>query len=191
MICFSEMPEDFKYKDTFLLSPPVPELSDSFRLRHPSMDPIHRAKIFSPFAALTGFESAIASKKVLYESRRELSDDEKAELDRRIRILYRLSRNCRLARENAFPVEITYFTPCRDEDSTSYGTGGRYVTVSGICREIGRRTVTVDKTAVPLGDIVQIENPKEVDGRSVFDFPESGFPEFDDPDPGFPDEQCI
>ena len=35
--------------------------NDSFRLRHPSMDPGKRAKIFAPFDALAGFSDALAA----------------------------------------------------------------------------------------------------------------------------------
>ena len=166
------MPADFRYKDVFQKGQPVHAPFDAFRLRHPSMDPGRRAKIFAPFDALIGFDDEIASAEVLYESRRELSDDEKEEVDRRLGLLYRLTWNSRLARENAVPVDITYFVPCTDESGLSCGSRGRYVTLSGICRRIGRHTISVDETVIRLSDIVRIESPMEADGRNIFDFRE-------------------
>ena len=68
MIGYAEMPEDFEYKDVFLKGPPVHEPGDSFLLKHPPMELSRRAKIFKPFAALDGFEEAIAAAEELHES---------------------------------------------------------------------------------------------------------------------------
>ncbi len=40
-----------------------------------------RAKIFSPFAALTGFEDAIEEKNIVKQKKTELSEEQKNELD--------------------------------------------------------------------------------------------------------------
>ncbi len=169
MIGYMPMPADFKYKDVFQKGQPVHTPFDAFRLKHPSMTPGHRAKIFAPFDALIGFDDAIASKEVLYEFKRELSDDEKEELDRRLGILHRLTWNSKLARENAVLVEITYYIPCMNENSFAYGNRGQYVTISGICRKIGHQTITIDETTIKLADIVQIESPLDIDGHNLFD----------------------
>ena len=42
------------------------------------------AKIFSPFDALKGFNEAVAAKEVQYEYKRELLEDDAAELDRKL-----------------------------------------------------------------------------------------------------------
>jgi len=55
------MPADFRYRNILLRGRPKHEKTDSFRLRHPSMDIGKRAKIFAPFDALKGFDEAIAS----------------------------------------------------------------------------------------------------------------------------------
>ena len=172
MIGDMAMPADFEYRDVFLKGRPVHEPFDAFRLRHPSMDPVRRAKIIAPFDALAGFDEALASTEVLCEPRRELSDDEKEELDRRLGILHRLTRNGHLARENRVPVSVTRFIPFPDGDC------GRYETVSGICRGVGPRSVAVDDTAIPLADVAGIESSTLVDGRGIFDFPEADEPPF-------------
>ena len=174
MIGDMAMPADFRYKDVFLKGQPAHEPFDPFRLRHPAMDPGRRAKIFAPFDALTGFDDAVASKEVLYEFKREPGDEEKEELDRRLGILRRLTRNGRLARENAVPVEVTFYVPCTDEDSFSYGFRGRHLTLPGICRKVGLRSILVDDTAVPLQDIVRLESPLEIGGQNIFDCWEVG-----------------
>ena len=71
------MPADFRYRDVFLKGKPQHDRFDLFRIRHPSMDVGRRAKIFSPFDALKGFNEAIASKDVLYRERVELSDEDR------------------------------------------------------------------------------------------------------------------
>lgn len=53
------MPPDFKYKTAFLKGRPQHRPPDPFRLKHPAMDPGHRAKLFSPFDALDGFSDLI------------------------------------------------------------------------------------------------------------------------------------
>lgn len=41
------------------------------------MDVGHRAKQFAPFAALRGFEESVRKKEILYEPRKELSEEKK------------------------------------------------------------------------------------------------------------------
>lgn len=169
MIGYMTMPADFEFKDLYRKGQPVHQWSDAFRLKHPSMDPGRRAKIFAPFDALVGFDDAVASKEVLYEFRRELSEDDKEELNRRLGILYRLTWNGKLARENQVSVSVTWYIPCADRDNFSYGYRGQYVTVTGICRRIGMKSILVGDTAIPLADISGIESSKIVEGRNIFD----------------------
>ena len=51
-----------KYGYAFCRQRPAHVPHDEFSLRHPKMKPCQRAKIFSPFAALRGFEEAIESR---------------------------------------------------------------------------------------------------------------------------------
>jgi len=169
MIGYMAMPMNFEYKDVYVKGQPTHQWFYSFRLKHPAMDSGHRAKIFAPFDALAGFDDAVAAKEVLYEFKRELADDEKEEIDRRLGILHRLTWNGKLARENNVPVSITYYVPCGDKGNFSYGYRGRYVTVTGICRKIGMRTILIDSVSVPLSDILSIETTMRVDGRNIFD----------------------
>ena len=108
------MPADFRYRDVFLKGKPQHDRFDLFRIRHPSMDVGRRAKIFSPFDALKGFNEAIASKDVLYRERVELSDEDRTELDRRLRILKGLTYNGNMARKNRVKITVLFYVPCLD-----------------------------------------------------------------------------
>lgn len=154
------MPADFRYREVFVRGRPRHPQGDVFAQKHPAMDCGKRAKIFSPFDALRGFSDAVAAKDVLYENRPELTEEEQAEISRRLSILRELTKNGRLARANRVQVRVTYFVPCEDRDSFSYGCRGREETVSGICRRVDdavSRTLTVGDTAVPFQDITAIE----------------------------------
>ena len=78
------MPAGFRYREILLKGKPKHDKTDAFRIRHPSMDVGRRAKIFAPFDALRGFNEAVASKDVLYEHKRELNEEDQAELNRRL-----------------------------------------------------------------------------------------------------------
>ena len=65
-----------KYGGAYRRDRPRHDPYDEFSLRHPRMDLGQRAKIFSPFAALKGFEQAIEEKLELYEEKRELNEEE-------------------------------------------------------------------------------------------------------------------
>ena len=175
MIGYMPMPENFKYLDVYMKKQPVHEWNDAFRMKHPEMDHRIRAKIFAPFDALEGFDDAITEKEIQYEFRRELSEDEAEELNRRLNILHRLTWNGKLARENHVPVSVTYFVPCTDQDGSSYGYRGRYVTLSGICQQLGPQSMLVQDTNILLKDIIRIESTKTIDGWNIFDFREPDF----------------
>ncbi len=153
-------PVDFPYDRILALGRPRHAAQDPFRLKHPAMDRQHRAKIFAPFDALAGFDEAVSSKDELYESRRELSEDDEADLNRTLCLLHSLTADSRLARLHRVSVSVTWFVPCTDPENPAFGTRGQYRTVSGICRNVDplvTRTLLVDRTMIPLRDIVQIE----------------------------------
>lgn len=106
-----------------------------------------RAAQFSPFAALTGYDSEIKETARLTDEKLELDDDRAARIDTCLQILI----------DNADkhpPVSVTYFMP--DEKKA----GGAYVTVSGDFRRIdesNRIVVLTDGTTIPIGDIYTID----------------------------------
>ena len=63
MIGYMPMPENFRYKNVYLRGKPVHRDMDAFSLKHPAMDSGKRAKIFSPFDALRGFNFAVLTRR--------------------------------------------------------------------------------------------------------------------------------
>ena len=158
VIGYMPMPVNFEYRSLFLHGRPKHEKYDDFWRKHPPMDKVHRAKIFSAFDALAGFDGWIASKEVKYCDRRYLSEEEHDNLDRKLSVLRGLTRNSREVRRNKPAVTVQYFSPCTDRNSFAYGSGGLYETVSGICRKIDdvAGTITIGETIIPLDDITDV-----------------------------------
>ena len=166
IVGYMKMPADFKYLNVFLKGKPRHNNMDPFMLKHPAMDCSRRAKIFSPFDALKGFSEAVAAKDVLYVNRPELDDEDKAEINRRLNILNEMTRNGRVASKNNVTVTVTYFVPCTDENSFSFGHRGQVVSVTGICWKVDRfvtRSVLVGEGMIRFDDILSIE------GKGLFD----------------------
>ena len=118
--------------------------------RHPRMRMIDRAAQFSPFQALSGFGSAIRETARVTGERIELTEDEKAVLDEKLRCL------CETGGEAVF----TWFLPDEKKD------GGTYVDAVGTIKKIDPlegRVILTDGTAIPIEDILEIE------GRAVQD----------------------
>ena len=117
--------------------------------RHPRMPMVDRAAQFSPFQALTGYGEAIQETARLTGEKVELTEDEKTVLDKKLRLLTNTGD------EVAFP----YFQPDGKK------SGGTYVTVLGAIKKLDLlegRLVLADGTAIPIDDILEIE-----DGISV------------------------
>ena len=91
--------------------------------RHPRMSLSNRAAQFSPFAALSGHSAALAETARLTDQQIELSDDDKAVLDQKQRIL--------LEHIKEHPeISVTWFQPDEKKD------GGQYITTTGRLKRI-------------------------------------------------------
>ena len=104
--------------------------------RHPRMPIADRAAIFSPFAAL---ETAR-----LTDQRIELTEEEKALLDEKLRLLV----------ETGGVGAFTWFLPDERKD------GGAYVTNLGTVKKIDPlegRIILTNRTVIPIKDILEIE----------------------------------
>ena len=88
--------------------------------RRARMSIADRAKIFSPFAALKGFEEAIEKKNIIIKPRTELTDEEKDRLDESFHKL-----NEQLEKGEHPIVTVIYYTKDRytDEDVCMKKTG--------------------------------------------------------------------
>ncbi len=143
---------NFPYEDIIHLSCPEPR----GRARMPMNA---RAAQFAPFAALSGHDEAIRETARLTEPFREITDEERALLNERHRVL--------VGRLGERPmVTLTWFEPDLHKE------GGRWlrrdVRVARVDEE-ARRLVLADGAAVPMDMVAAMEGPLfENDG------PESG-----------------
>ncbi|SCW46671.1 hypothetical protein SAMN02910456_01279 [Ruminococcaceae bacterium YRB3002] len=110
--------------------------------------PVHdRAAQFSPFAALVGYDDAVAETARLTDSRRDMMEDGISGLNRQLELLEERIREMP-------PVKVTYFVADRFKE------GGSYVTREGAVRRIDSLAgclVFADGGRVPLADIYSME----------------------------------
>ena len=114
--------------------------------RHPQMPMIDRAAQFSPFAALTGYDAAIVETARLTDVKRELSEEQKQEINRQLNALQ--------ARIKTDPtVTAVYF------EADGRKAGGAYRTVTGSAKKVdaylGVLELT-DGTSIPFDDILSL-----------------------------------
>lgn len=129
---------------------------------HPRMPMLDRAAQFSPFAALTGYGSAIQETARVTDRRIELDEDAKADLDQKLRLL-------EMSPEQP-PVALTYFQP--DEKKA----GGAYITVTGRIKKVdeyARLIVLTDGRSINIDDLLELESEAF---QALFDPIEEGLP---------------
>lgn len=114
---------------------------------HPHMTAIDRAAQFSPFAALTGYDSAIKETARLTDERIGLDEYVKDDLSEKLQIIAdRIKEHPEIA--------ITYFQPDVKKK------GGAYVTVVSSAKKIDeyeRVVVMTDGTAIPIDEMISID----------------------------------
>lgn len=133
----------------------LPHYQSPTRAHMPLYD---RAAQFAPFAALTGYGAAIRETARLTESRIELTESEKAELDLRLQLLAdHLS--------DQPEIRLTYFQP------DAHKEGGAYVTCTGIAKKIN----TYERVIVMQGgDCIAVDDIVSMEGR-LFHVLDDGF----------------
>ena len=153
------MPPGFRYAKTAVRGRPRHTKFDAFYMKHPTMNVGKRAKIFSPFDALKGFNETVAAKEIKYVERRELCGSDCEELDKKIAVLRELITDSRAAKEHRISVSVTYFILCDDPNSEAFMRLGRYVTIEGIVMNVDTvfRNITVGKKKIDMKDIVTID----------------------------------
>ena len=112
--------------------------------KHPRMPMADRAAQFSPFTALLGHGAAIEETARLTDQKVELTEEGKALLDEKLRLLL----------ETGGEGVFTYFLPDERKD------GGAYITTTGKVKKIDPlegRVILKDGTAIPIEDIWEIE----------------------------------
>ncbi len=123
---------------------------------HPQMPLRDRATQFAPFAALTGYDDSIAEAGRLTTERRELSEQEQAELNRRFNFL--------LEQLKSKPVvDIVHFVP--DERKS----GGGYQSVTGSIKTISlpERMITLNS-----GQVIHFDDILDITGTVFSKMPE-------------------
>ena len=113
---------------------------------HPRMSLHDRAAQFAPFAALVGYDDAVAETARLTESRSELDEQEQRELNAKL---------CELADhiQEQPEVRIRYFLP------DTRKAGGAIVEVSGVIKKMVAADGTIvlaDGTVIPISDIIEL-----------------------------------
>lgn len=112
----------------------------------PQMPMSDRAAQFAPFAALTGYDSAIKETGRLTDEKIELDEETLTVLDRKYQLLMD-------ALDEAPEIEITYFKP--DERKA----GGKYVSATGTVKKVDdfERLITMqDGLKIPMDDVLSI-----------------------------------
>ena len=120
-----------KYRSAYYGCRPQHNNYDDFTLRHPRMQLGQRAKIFSPFAALRGFDEAIEAKDIIYVEKKDLNEEDQDKIAQALPKLYEMTRNLRLAKANCVSATVTYYVPCMDENHEAYGCRGSYEQYTG------------------------------------------------------------
>ncbi|WKY49012.1 hypothetical protein Q5O24_06765 [Eubacteriaceae bacterium ES3] len=104
-----------------------------------------RAAQFSPFAALTRYGAAIVETERLTQKRKDLAEDAKAEIERRLNLLA-----MQIASQPQ--VSITYFQPDEMKD------GGSYIIVACAVKKIdvyNHIVMMLDKSKIPAENIFE------------------------------------
>lgn len=157
---YMPMPEKFRYRDVFLLGKPQHDRNDRFSIKHPKMNVGRRAKIFSPFDALKGFNEAVAAKEIHYSNQIELSEEDQEEINRKLTVLHNLTCNSRKARQNQVEVIVTYYIPCSDVNHDAFELQGVYKTINDVCWKVDheiKKEIVVGQKRIPFERILQIE----------------------------------
>ena len=113
----------------------------------PQMPMSDRAAQFAPFAALTGYDSAIKETGRLTDEKIELDEEALTTLGMKYQFLMD-------ALDDEPEVTITYFQP--DERKA----GGKYVSATGTVKKVDdfeRRITMRDGTKIPMDDVLSID----------------------------------
>ena len=124
----------------------IMELPHHVSKTRPQMPMSDRAAQFAPFAALTGYDSAIKETGRLTDERIELDEEALTALDRKYQLLMDTL-------DDAPEVTIIYFQP------DARKAGGQYVSATGTVKKVdtfGRRILLQDGTRIPLDSIFDL-----------------------------------
>lgn len=103
---------------------------------YPKMDKSNRAKQFMPFDALKGLREALLEMERIVVSKRELSEEQKDEIDKKL---------CRIQKQDIVMAE--------------YFQNGEYVQVTGVVSNIDKtnRILEIENVRIPFDDISDLQ----------------------------------
>ena len=123
------------------------EMERPVSTRHAPMRRCDRAAQFAPFAALTGYDSAIRETGRLTDEKIELDEEALTALDMKFQLLMK-------AIDEEPEASVTYFKPDQRKD------GGAYLTETGKIGKIDeyqRLVIMRSGVRIPMDDILQID----------------------------------
>jgi len=133
-----------KYAD--IIDMERPQTEESLR-KHPRMTLQARAKIFSPFAALRGYDEQLAEEKQRSErvTKKLLTEEEMSDLSDKL-----------MQVTKGMQITVRYFA--EDTSHPEVPAVGNYVTLIGKVEAIDPvfRTLQIQKTVVPFEDLVEV-----------------------------------
>ena len=120
--------------------------------RHAKMPRINRAAQFAPFAALTGYGEAINETGRRVDRKPELSEDDKAAIDEKLRFLAADDEKTR-------EICVVYFKKDEKKD------GGSFKSFKGVIKRLfpNDRIVFTDGVIVPFEDLIEVAFEGEED----------------------------
>lgn len=142
-----------KYAD--IINMERPQTEESLH-KHPRMTLQNRAKIFSPFAALRGYDEQLAEEKQRSErvTKKVLTEEEMSTLSDKL-----------MQVTKGMMITVQYFA--EDITHPEVPAVGNYVTLTGMVEAVDPvfRTLQIQKTVVPFEDLVEIsgEGIMEID----------------------------
>ncbi len=131
--------KNFPYND-------IVNLSHHVSASRQPMSSADRAAQFAPFAALTGYEDAVAEAGRITGTQIELDEQQQVELNRRFNLL--MTNITRLPE-----VEVEYFVP------DMLKSGGEYVVYRGVIKKVSisdKRIIFQDDTVIQLNMVVAL-----------------------------------
>lgn len=134
-----------KYDDIINLERP--------KSNRPSMSRADRAKIFMPFSALKGYEEAIEEKQKLTMERVVLSEEQKEELDRKLKVLAEM-----ISKGIKPVIKVSYFQTDFKISSKENREIGKYIEISGKLKKIDviYEVLSLEEMNIKMKDILDI-----------------------------------
>lgn len=134
------MNDEHKYDD-------IINLEHHVSTKHSRMSLENRSAQFAPFSALTGYEEAVKEEARVTESRIDIDEEAKIEVNEKLNyIMKHLDKN--------IIVSVTYFEKDKKKQ------GGSYKTIKGMIKKIDDSRKTIE---MQTGEIIKIEELKKIE----------------------------